>query len=250
MTKSGVLIYASNNGTTDYESMANWSADRIDRFLGLPTTIITRKAESGGSRRFDGETQPWLNTSRTEAWNDSPYDETIVLDADYIVNSDILLRLFDMRQDFLIHQHVSDATNRGNFAGQATFGESKFPQSWATVFYFNRDPWNEKILNSVKKIKANYKHFSDIYKFPDSPYRNDYAFSIALGLHDGHILGPMHSIPWPLATTSEDVRVSLEDDVTVLRYKNDRGKEMTNKISGLDIHVMNKQSMEAICAGS
>tara|TARA_B110000503_G_C7125648_1_gene404472 strand:- start:427 stop:1179 length:753 start_codon:yes stop_codon:yes gene_type:complete len=247
----GVLIYAFNNGEIDYEAMARWNAKRIKRFLGLDTTIISdsKHASAGGTRIFDGVKSQWLNASRSNAWEDSPYDETIVVDADYIVNSDVLLKLFDSPQSFLIHQTVSDASGRNVFHGQTHFGQLKFPQSWATVFYFNRDQYNKSIFDIVKTIKEQYNHFADIYKFPPTPFRNDYAFSIALGMIAGHIVSPNHSIPWPLATASTDVLVEVEDDIIKLNYtKNERA--MTNHVRGLDIHVMHKKSMEAISAGS
>jgi len=247
----GVLIYAFNNGEIDYEAMAKWSAKRIKHFLGLETTIISNKeqASSGGTRTFDGVTSQWLNASRANAWEDSPYDETIVIDADYIVNSDVLLKLFDSPQSFLIHQTVSDATGRGNFKGQGTFGQLEFPQSWATVFYFNRDTYNQSIFDIVKTIKNHYSHFADIYKFPLRPFRNDFAFSIALSLVDGHIVGPKHTILWPLATTSTDVTVTVDNDVINLLYKKNN-KQMKSQVRGLDIHVMHKKSMENISATS
>mgnify|MGYP000099950016 FL=1 len=247
----GVLIYAFNNGEIDYEAMARWNAKRIKRFLGLETTIISNSehASAGGTRTFEGVKSQWLNASRSNAWEDSPYDETIVIDADYIVNSDLLLKLFDSPQGFLIHQTVSDASGRNAFRGQAHFGQLTFPQSWATVFYFNRDQYNKSIFDLVKTIKENYSHFAEIYKFAHKPFRNDYAFSIALGIVDGHIVNPTHSIPWPLATTSTDVKVSIENDVIHLQYKKG-DRPVKSQVKGLDIHVMHKKSMEAISATS
>jgi len=245
----GVLIYAFNNGEIDYEAMARWNAKRIKQFLGLETTIISNleHASAGGTRTFDGVRSQWLNASRANAWNDSPYDETIVIDADYIVNSDILLTLFDMPQSFLIHQTVSDVTGRNAFRGQTDFGQLKFPQSWATVFYFNRESQNKVIFDIVKTIKENYSHFAETYKFAHKPFRNDYAFSIALGIVGGHVLSYTRTIPWPLATASTDVKVSVEDDVIHLSYDK-RNKTVRSQAKGLDIHVMHKKSMEAISA--
>jgi len=247
----GVLIYAFNNGEIDYEAMARWNAKRIKRFLGLETTIISNSehASAGGTRTFDGVKSQWLNASRSNAWEDSPYDETIVIDADYIVNSDVLLKLFDSPQSFLIHQTVSDASGRNAFAGQADFGQLKFPQSWATVFYFNRDGYNKALFDIIKTIKEHYSHFAEIYKFAHKPFRNDYAFSIALGMASGHVVSPKYSIPWPLATTSTDVNVSVVNDVINLSYKKNN-KQMRCQVKGLDIHVMHKKSMEVISATS
>ena len=64
----GVVIFAYNSEAIDYQIMAAWSAARISKYLGLPTTLITDSvpadtsafedvvittAEAGGSRYFD-----------------------------------------------------------------------------------------------------------------------------------------------------------------------------------------------------
>ena len=248
----GVLIYAFNNGEIDYLAMAKWSQKRIKRLLGLDTTIISnaeQQASSGGTRTFNDKTSPWLNASRCNAWEDSPYDETIVLDADYIVNSDTLLKLFDTKQDFLIHQTVSDVTAQNQFVGQESFGELHFPQSWATVFYFNRAKDNQLIFETVRMIKENYSHYANLYKFPRMPFRNDFAFSIALGMLNGHTITDNNLIKWPLTTASTNVVVSVEDDTIKLEYEKNN-KHMRLELRELDLHVMNKKAMEEICASS
>jgi len=253
----GVLLYAFNNGTTDYLSMARWSAERIERFLGLPTTIISNQddAELGGTRIFNATkgTEKWYNASRNRAWDHSPYDETIVLDVDYIVNSEILNLLFTVDKPFMIHQTATDVTRRAEFIALDRFGEHKFPSRWATVMYFKRDDRAKEVFDTVEMIKRDWKHYGDLYKFRSDTFRNDWAFSIALGLLGGHLESTRSSIPWPLvtATTDVDVRSGEREDMFVLSYVTYlQQKAVIQNVKGLDIHVMNKQSMEAICAGS
>ena len=244
----GVLIYAFNNGDIDYFAMAKWSQKRIKRLLGLDTTIISNseQASSGGTRTFNNKRSQWLNASRCNAWEDSPYDETIVLDADYIVNSDTLLKLFDTKQDFLIHQTVSDVTAQNQFVGQKSFGELHFPQSWATVFYFNRAEDNQLIFDTVRMIKENYQHYANLYKFPRQPFRNDYAFSIALAALSGHRTTDRYRIPWPLTTSTHNVDVTVEGNEIHLQYdKNNKPQRLT--IQDQDLHVLNKHALGDIC---
>ena len=244
----GVLIYAFNNGDIDYFAMAKWSQKRIKRLLGLDTTIISNseQASSGGTRTFNDKRSQWLNASRCNAWEDSPYDETIVLDADYIVNSDTLLKLFDTKQDFLIHQTVSDVTAQNQFVGQESFGELHFPQSWATVFYFNRAEDNQLIFDTVRMIKENYQHYANLYKFPRQPFRNDYAFSIALAALAGHRTTDEYRIPWPLTTSTHNVDVTVEGNKIHLQYdKNNKPQRLT--IKDQDLHVLNKHTLGDIC---
>jgi len=43
----GVLIFAFNNTKLDYFKQATWVADRVEKFLGLPTTIVTDEVSVG-----------------------------------------------------------------------------------------------------------------------------------------------------------------------------------------------------------
>jgi len=96
----GVLIFAFNNEATDYIAMAAWSAKNIRRHLNLPVAIVTDDPEAaaqhkfehvivtapdtGGSRHFAdyGTTVTWHNAGRINAYELSPFDQTLVLDAD------------------------------------------------------------------------------------------------------------------------------------------------------------------------
>jgi hypothetical protein len=115
--KRGVVIFAYNSGLIDYQAMAQWSSDRIRRYLGLPTTLITDSvpadtsgfadviittAEAGGTRHFSdiGHNVTWYNGNRVDAYHMSPWSQTLVLDADYVVASNQLLTLLDVKQDF------------------------------------------------------------------------------------------------------------------------------------------------------
>lgn len=248
----GILFYAFNNESTDYEAIAKWNAERVEKYLGLPSTIITDKtlAESGGKRIMhpgrDLETVTWLNAGRHSAYEHSPYDETVVLDVDYIVSSDQLLSLFGTDKHFQIQQQVHDVTARNDFYAQTTFGQLEFPQSWATVIYFKKDPRSKEIFDFVRMIKENYSHYANLYKFPRQPFRNDYAFSIALAALAGHRTTDEYRIPWPLTTSTHNVDVTVEGNKIHLQYdKNNKPQRLT--IQDQDLHVLNKHTLGDIC---
>ena len=114
----GVLIFAFNNEATDYISMAAWSAKNIRRHLNLPVAIVTDNPaaaaqhkfehivvtapDTGGSRHFAdyGTTVTWHNAGRITAYELSPFDQTLVLDADYVIASDRLLQVLTLPQQF------------------------------------------------------------------------------------------------------------------------------------------------------
>ena len=84
---TGAVILAFDNEATDYLAMAAWSAQRIRRFLDLPTAVITDNVanacsygcfdcviesmpQTGGHRWFDDYQQSvdWHNDVRTDVY--------------------------------------------------------------------------------------------------------------------------------------------------------------------------------------
>ena len=202
---TGALIFARNNEHTDYVAMAQWSAKNIERHLGIETHIITEDIRTdSGSRHFtDVGTVTWHNTNRMDAYRLSPWDRTLVLDADYVVASDQLCSVLECEQDFLAHRWAYDVTGCNTFDGLNYFGSVRMPQWWATVMVFNRSRQAELIFDSMTMIRNNWSHYRRLFGIANSTYRNDYALSIALGIVNGHTLD-YTEIPWQLATVTHD----------------------------------------------
>jgi hypothetical protein len=116
---TGALIFAFNNNQIDYVAMAEWSAKNIQRHLGIPVSLVTDVdtdtamfdqviytaiEESTNTRHFsDVGTVTWHNLNRMDAYNLTPYDQTLVLDADYVVASNQLQAVLNSQEDFMCH---------------------------------------------------------------------------------------------------------------------------------------------------
>lgn len=269
--KKGVLLFAFNNSTVNYVKQAIWSAQRIKRHLGIGTTLITDASSkpdvnewfddvividsgSGGVRQFDHMDQntadEWKNLGRCLAYELTPYKQTIILDTDFVVASDRLNILFESNQDFICHRYISDITKRDNFAADTRFGTINFPMWWATVTYFVKSDYSQRVFHMWQMIEKNWRHYARLYKFPLHIYRNDFALSIALNTVNGHVQENIPSIPWPLHTTFYDVYLNqLEEDSFQLNYVRFGKKEQHQrlKIKNMDFHVMNKPDLDKLC---
>jgi hypothetical protein len=157
---TGALIFARNNEHTDYVAMAQWSARNIERHLGIPTHIITDDSRTdSGTRHFvDTGTVAWHNTNRMDVYRLSPWDRTLVLDADYVVASDQLRGVLECEQDFLAHRWSYDVTGCNTFQGLNYFGDVRMPQWWATVMVFNKSSQAELIFDTMVMIRDNWTH--------------------------------------------------------------------------------------------
>jgi hypothetical protein len=257
----GVLLFAIDTDTRSYVKMANYCAKQIRCHLNLPVTVIT----TGGVDRelFDrvitvtpskkqqrgiaGRTEEWNNFGRHSAYHVSPYDETLLLDTDYICNSDQLLKLFDMGQDFLCHR-----TRRYLGARHETTTEQygkNWDMWWATVIYFKRCDYSESVFDMMKMIEDNYGHYSKIYGFRTTPYRNDYALSIAVNTVSGHIDPKTIEIPWTLINVEFETEIKLDNGEWTISFDKQvdsdvRRYRITTK--NQDLHVLNKDALDRI----
>lgn len=260
----GVLIYAFNNETIDYFQQAQWCADRVRRYLDLPTTIVTdqrsiqdrssqhriiiAEAESGGSRWLHPSQEHgpsrWYNAARYRSYDVSPYEQTLVLDSDYVICSDTLLRLFESDLDVTAMKHVYDVTGRSGFQDfDAVPDRRTLHHYWATVLYFRKSQTAQDVFDMMTMIKENYLHYANIYGFRATPFRNDYAVSIALNTVYGHVPDCVPMMPWSMANVYSDVDITqISDDCFDLTYMHEDRLRRT-RLSGQDFHFMNKTAL-------
>jgi hypothetical protein len=261
---TGALIFAFNNETIDYVKMAAWCADNIRRHLNIPVAIVTdctdpRRTGSfdrvieatpgtGGTRYFEDyeKTVTWHNAGRTDAYSLTPWDRTLVLDADYVVASDQLKTLLNSDQEFVAHASAYDVTGLDSFAGLNHYGELDMPMSWATVMMFKRCEHAEYIFDCMKMIKNNWKHYKNLYKISSATYRNDYALSIALIIVSGQTL-EHPAIPWGLASLTPEHRVTqVGQDRYRVEYTDTNNRSRWITVNNQDFHAMGKHHLENI----
>ena len=250
---TGVLIFALNNDQIDYVAMANWSAKNIERHLGLPTCIITNKdvkTVGTNGRHFSdyGTNVIWHNESRVDAYALSPWDQTLVLDADYVVASDQLKVLLESDQDFLTHQLAYDVTQVNDFLGLNSFGEHHMPMWWATVMMFRRSQHAKLIFECMTMVRDNWTHYRNLYKNYTHTYRNDHALSIALGIVNGHTLNHQ-AIPWKLASLTPEHKIKqIDKDEYRIDFITSEQQPRWIVLKNQDFHAMGKQQLGAIVA--
>ena len=261
----GALIFAFNNESTDYVAMARWSAARIRRWLDLPVAIVTDSQDpclgqefehviqadpgTGGLRRFDGIDSPvtWYNTGRPEAYDLTPWDHTLLLDADYVVASDQLKLVMSSPQDFVGMRWAVDVSGLMPAAELNTFGRHRLPQWWATVMSFRRSASAQFVFDSMKMVRANWQHYRDLYGITNALYRNDYALSIALTLVSGGS-GHIAEVPWMMHTVMPGVQVqALDQDTFRVYWQDQQGRAVYADVAS-DLHVMDKRSLGALIA--
>lgn len=260
---TGALIFAFNNEQTDYVAMAAWSADNIHRHLDIPVAVVTNDPEqaarnggfdriiaaevlSGGTRWFEDyqNTVTWHNAGRVDAYSLSPWQRTLVLDADYVVSSNQLLSGLHCEQEFLCYRTAVSVTD--DLSGLNQFGQHSFPMWWATVMIFNRCNHAQWIFDSMSMVRNNWQHYRDIYGIDRATYRNDFALSIALGIVSGHTMA-VDALPGSMITVMPDQRLEqIDQDQYRITYQDQSNRKQYVEIAGLDFHAMGKRDLGEI----
>lgn len=261
---TGALIFAYNNEAFDYVRMAELAASRVRRHLGIPVAVVTDSPTNGNfdqvvihsapardSRWFpDAKMRAiWHNHTRPDAWDLTPWDRTLLIDADMVVASDRLKVLLDhASQSVLCHRSAYDVTGINDFSGLGQLGRYAWPLAWATVMIFDRSAHAQAIFACMKMVRSNWTHYRQIYHESSPTYRNDHALTIAQNMANGHT-PTWPTIPWSLATVMPEHQITQTD---VDRYRIDFVRADNRlawvEVQGIDLHVMGKRSLGTLTA--
>ena len=240
--------------------MAVATAKRINHFLGLPVTLVTDEeslpddqtyifdnvviatADKSNSRDWG----MWINKGRYRAYELSPYDETILLDTDYLVNSDTLLKLFDLPTDFCCHDTTSFLMYPN--ASQEMLSPYSFKTLWATVIMFKKTQRAKQIFECLEMVQNNFDHYATLHGFISVTFRNDYGLTLATRIANGHTTPPEDVIPWNLVHAGKNTSIyrnnydEFNTEYTFMFDNWTKGKLRKEYavIKDTDFHVMNK----------
>lgn len=270
----GVLIFAQNNPDIDYTKIAIFAAERVKKFLNVPVSIVTDNSdylfETHGDKAkifdkiidiatpmaqnkmfFDGTVSskilPWKNFTRSDCFDVTPYDETVVIDADFIINSDHLNKVWDSPHDLMLFRSSYDLAQWRDSSYFNYINKYSIPFYWATVFYFRKTEVTKSFFTLIQHMRSNWQYYRLLYSIDAETFRNDFAFSMAIHIMNDHAdTSGIESLPGKLYyTLDRDVLLKTDNtSMTFLLEKEGHSGEYTAmKVNGLDIHVMNKYSL-------
>jgi len=277
---SGYLVHAYNNSEIDYGSMAlcccllikkhlqnnrtaiatsqdtiNWlinhhSQTIVDR--AFDHVIITDIERNVADRKFydtmyTNYQAPYYNTNRSDSYNLTPFNETVLIDADYLVLDNSLDCVWNSAEEILVNKSVKDLNHSENLGGfDKRFNDMSIPLYWATLMYFKKTVRSKCLFDLIQFIKANYQYYEKLYQFRSSGYfRNDYALSIAIHMINGQVeINAVKSLPYPhlIAATEYDDMIDFNNGNAFFVSERAQGDFKFHKVSS-NIHVMNKRSI-------
>ena len=124
---------------------------------------------------------------------DLTYEETIVMDTDYIVENSTLIKAFQTKEDFLINYDAQHIDFESKMTSEMKYiSDTGIKMCWATVFYFKKVGRVKNLFTLIDHIKQHWSFYRFRYQLKELTYRNDFAFSIAI-----HMMNGFTQSDWP-----------------------------------------------------
>ena len=131
---TGCIIFAQNTVGVDYIKLALFAAKRVKQFLNIPVSLATDSLDylqfypehtevfdkiipiigntNQQKKFYDGtlayKTSEWKNLTRNHVYAITPYNRTLVIDSDFIVNSNTLVKALENDYEFQIYKNSFD----------------------------------------------------------------------------------------------------------------------------------------------
>lgn len=271
----GIVIIAHNNRHFDYAKMSIISGGLAKKYLKVPVTLITdqstvdwmkesnifntasdvfeniilvERPEVYNFRKVsDGNNflkVPFINSNRYSVYELTPYENTLVIDSDFLIFSDTLNNYWDVSDDVLLADKINDVDEARIDILDRWISDTGLNLRWATTVMFKKNENSKVFFNLVKNIQENYNLYSDLYRFPNDLYRNDIAFTIAQHILNGFNENK-HNLPSILTFDNNDLIYKIEDTKIHLLVKSRSESDPYHytTVKNTDIHLMNKQSI-------
>jgi len=186
----GVCVFAQNNGTVDYVQQAVYLAKSLRVTNSLPVTLITDTPykHSVFDRVVlldddDAKHNEWKIQNRYKVYDLSPYEQTLVFDADCVVLSDIT-RIFNLLQQDLFFTHCAltytgDTVSSDTY--RKTFTANNLPNVYTGFYYFRKSCVAEKFFRLQKIIFENHTEFYNIFCKHNPPLQMSMDVNAAIG---------------------------------------------------------------------
>ena len=224
MTTKGVIIFAKNNEQFNYIKQAEVAALMAKHYLDVPVSLITLESDyrlnyqgpftnniwdnviyldnvdvDSNKRAVYIDNKPekitWYNLDRLLAYDLSPYDETILIDSDYLIQNSVLSNVWGSVEPMLMNTDSRLPSKQQEHIYEKVITDGYPSIHWFTVCYFRKCKETENWFTIAKEIKENNDFYSTTFNSPYSFYRNDITAAIASHIMNGYTDGWIKPLP-------------------------------------------------------
>lgn len=197
--------------------------------------------------RYTEFTDRYYNINRINAFELTPFDQTVLIDTDYLMLDNTMDLVWDNDEDVMCNRKTVSLDHTVNsFGFDNRFNDLSIPLYWATAIYFKKTERSKSLFELINFVKENYEYYGYLYSFqPCGYFRNDYALSIAIHMSNNMMeYGTIKSLP------INHILVSLDND-ELHRFKNGKflitseceaGSFRLHQVMN-NVHIMNKRAI-------
>jgi hypothetical protein len=289
MTKptTGVCFFAYNTEQFDYGKLALLASMYVKKFMKHNNvTLITDEGTLGWIRQQFSEDvvdanidnviltdidhgsnirlhydSPWTkfksefkNSNKHKIIEYTPYDRTLMLDIDYIVQNNNLDYIFDTDQAVTMYHDAINLRNLDPGLYEQDLKPYGIPMLWSTVVYFDKhNPLTQLFFDTWAHVKDNYDFYKFLYGFPGKMYRTDYCVSIAAhilnGMGTGELIDNFYDEKMIYMSQRDDIATVNEVDewVYIVNNRAENWKNIVARVNKENVHVMNKRALDRQC---
>ena len=281
----GIVLFGVNNSRVDYIQLAVMAAAFIKK--NMPGTDICLITDIHSQRHHEGKKiyplskffsnvvilsediketfenkrayrdtryyhvdDKFRNETRSLVYDLSPFDETLLLDTDYLICNNVLSSVWGCDEDVMINRNAIGLLHDPLKSEEFRLNPFGIKMYWATAIYFKKGPKAELLFNLVQHIKENWDFYKLTYDFPGGLFRNDYAFSIAIHILNGFVESNdyVSSLPDDTILTGMDIDqfygIHSPNELSMfINDKSETWKFYATRLKGLNVHCMNKLSL-------
>lgn len=206
--------------------------------------IAERRFSDTRYTKFSGK---YFNTNRSSAYDFSPFDETILLDADYLMLDNTMDHVWNSDEDFMCNNKIVGLDHKPHPPGfEKRLSDMSVPMYWATAVYFQKTDKSKIIFDHITFVKENYNFYRQLYNFtPNVFFRNDYSISIGIHLVNKCIeIGNISSLPVDYIKVSQefDEIHDFVDGNLIITSEQEQGKFLLHRVLN-NVHIMNKPAI-------
>jgi hypothetical protein len=279
---TGVCFFAYNNEHIDYVQLAVLAAAYVKKHMKHNTTcLITDEGtwawaeESQGAELinelFDDvvftnvehkentrvhHDSPWTkfeakfhNSNKHLIWEYSPYDRTLLLDIDFIVQNNSLDYIFDTDNHVTMFRDALSVNRNLPHIYEQYLEPQGVDMWWSTVVYFDRSELSKMFFDTWAHVADNYEYYKFIYNWPGKMYRTDYCVSVAThilnGFQEGDAITKFNLGPMIYMDQKDDL-VDCKTDTDWVYLANNRDENWKNilvRVKDTNVHAMNKRAL-------
>lgn len=218
--------------------------------------VVLAEADNKVNKRthFDSPyfkfTSDFKNGNKHRVFKYTPYDQTLLIDIDYIMQNNSLEYVFDTDNAVTLFNAAESLIGEPPALPQQKLSEQGIPMLWSTAIYFDKNnSLTELFFDIWEHVGNHYDFYKFLYGFPGTMYRTDFCVSIAAhmlnGMGYGELIG---SFPKPMINMSQHDDIakinSTDEWIYLVNNRKENWQDSLTSIARENVHVMNKRSLD------